>query len=166
MKRTVILFVLSIIFSCQSVKKNNLFLEKKISVSQLKADVDFAYSKLQRFHPNLYWYITKEELDYKFDSLKNSLSKPLTPNEFYFQLSPVIASVNEGHLRLRAIPRQYTKAEQKAFKTKKPLFALLDYRILDDKMFVVENKEDVGQIKKGTEIIKINNENVSDLIKK
>jgi hypothetical protein len=70
MKRTVILFVLSIIFSCQSVKKNNLFLEKKISVAQLKADVDFAYSKLQRFHPNLYWYITKEELDYKFDSLK------------------------------------------------------------------------------------------------
>jgi hypothetical protein len=56
--------------------------------------------------------------------------------------------VNEGHLRLRAIPRQYTKAEQKAFKTKKPLFALLDYRILDDKMFVVENKENVGQIKR------------------
>ena len=98
--------------------------------------------------------------------MKASFTKPLTPNEFYFQFSPVIASINEGHLRLKAIPRKYTKAEQKAFKTKRPLFALMDYQVVGDKMFVKENRENVKNIKVGTEILKINDENVSDLIRK
>ncbi|WP_312766073.1 S41 family peptidase [Epilithonimonas sp.] len=143
-----------------------MLLEKKIPVTQLRKDVDFTYDKLKRFHPELYWYISKDDLDRKFDSLKVSLTKPLTPNEFYFQFSPVIANINEGHLRLKAIPRKYTKAEQRAFRMKKPLFALMDYQIVDDKMFVKENRENVENIKVGTEILKINNEDVSDLINK
>ncbi|WP_120214169.1 S41 family peptidase [Epilithonimonas arachidiradicis] len=165
MRTTIILFVFGVLFSCQSVKKTNLFLEKKISAAQLREDVDFTYNKLKRFHPNLYWYITKEELDYKFDSLKASL-KPSTPNEFYFHLAPIVASINEGHLRLRAIPRQYSKEELAVLKTKKPLFSLMEYKVVDDKLFVIENKENLGNIKKGTEILKINDENVSELVRK
>lgn len=166
MRKAQYLFLFIILMSCQSVKKNNLLLEKKIPVEQLREDVDFAYDKLKRFHPELYWYISKSNLDHKFDSIKTSFTKPLTPNEFYFQFSPVIASINEGHLKLKAIPRKYTKAEEKAFKSKRPLFALMDYQVVDDKIFVKENKENVENIKVGTEILKINNENVSDLIKK
>jgi len=160
------LFLIIIIFSCQSVRKNNLLLEKKIPVEQLRKDVDFAYAKLKRFHPELYWYISKEDLDYKFDSLKTSLKEPLTPNELYFQLSPVIASINEGHLRLRALSRRYTKAEQKVFKNKRPLFSLMGYQVIDDRLFIKENKENIKDIKVGTEILKINGEDVSTLVKK
>ncbi len=166
MRKVQYLFLFIVIMSCQSVRKNNLFLEKKIPVAQLKKDVDFTYDKLKRFHPELYWYISKADLDHKFDSLKTTITKPLTPNEFFFQFSPVIASINEGHLRLKAIPRKYTKAEQKAFRTKRPLFGLMDYQVVGNKMFVKENKEDVKNIKVGTEILKINDENVSDLISK
>lgn len=155
-----------ILFSCQSVKKNNLFLEKEIPAAELKNDVDYTYQKLQKFHPNLYWYITKEELDHKFDSLKTTIHQPLTPNQFYFKLAPIVASINEGHLRLRSVAKRYSKAEQKELKTKKPLFALMDYKIIDDRIFIKENKENVADIKAGTEILKINDENVSDLIKK
>src|SRR6218665_2553851 len=160
------LFLCILVFSCQSVKKNNLLLEKKIPAAQLRKDIDFAYGKLKRFHPELYWYISKENLDHKFDSLKTSIDQPMTPNEFYFQFSPIIASINEGHLRLKALHRRYTKAEQKDFKNKRPLFALMDYQVLDDRLFVKENKENIKDIKPGTEILKINGENVSDLIKK
>ncbi|REC70532.1 S41 family peptidase [Epilithonimonas hispanica] len=166
MRKLVSFFMIIFLFSCQSVKKNNLFLEKKISVEDLKKDVDFTYQKLQRFHPNLYWYITKEQLDHKFDSLKTSIIQPLTPNEFFFKLAPVVASVNEGHLRLRSLPKRYSKAEQKVLKTKKPLFAMMEYKVLGNQLFVKENKQNIGRIKVGTEIIKINDENVSDLIKK
>ncbi len=166
MKSSISLLILIIIFSCQSVRKNNLFLEKKIPVAELRNDIDYTYHKLQRFHPNLYWYISKEDLDHKFDSLKTNINQPLTPNQFFFKLAPVIASVNEGHLRLRSVGKRYSKAEQKLFKTKKPLFALLDYKIIDDRIFVKENRENVAQIKAGTEILKINDENVSDLVKK
>jgi len=166
MKKSISLLILIIIFSCQSVKKNNLFLDKKIPAAELRKDIDFTYQKLQRFHPNLYWYISKEELDYKFDSLKTNINEPLTPNQFFFKLAPVIASINEGHLRLRSVGKKYSKAEQKEFKSKKPLFALMDYKIIDDRIFVKENRENVAQIKAGTEILKINGENVSDLVKK
>ena len=152
--------------SCQSVRKNNLLLEKRIPVSELKKDIDFTYNKLKKFHPELYWYISKEDLDYKFDSLKTSLKEPITPNEFYFQLSPVIASINEGHLRLRALSRRYTKTEQKAFKNKRPLFSLMDYQVVDDRLFIKENKENIKDLKVGTEILKINGEDVSTLVKK
>ena len=166
MKNVFTLFVLSILFSCQSVKKNNAFLDQKIPVDELRYDVDYAYQKLQKFHPNLYWYISKEELDHKFDSLKTTVSQPMTPNQFFFRLAPVIASINEGHLRLRSVPKRYSKSEQKEFKKKKPLFALMDYKIIDDRIFIKENKENLGDIKAGTEILKINDENVSDLVRK
>jgi len=163
MRFVLICLSLLIVSSCSSARKNNLFLEKKIQSSELKKDVDFAYKKLQRFHPHLYWYISKPQLDQKFDSLKQSITEPLTPNQFYFRLSPVIASINEGHLRLRALPRQYSKSEQKELKTKKPLFAMMEYKIIDNRMFVTQNKQNVGNIKPGTEILKINSENVSNL---
>ena len=89
MKKLFTVLILIIVYSCQSVKKNNLFLEKKIPVEELKKDVDFTYQKLQRFHPNLYWYISKENLDHKFDSLKTAIQKPLTPNDFFFKLKNI-----------------------------------------------------------------------------
>ncbi len=166
MKNGFTLFILLILFSCHSVRRNNAFLDKKIPPSQLRKDIDFTNRKLQRFHPNLYWYISKEQLDYKFDSLKTAISEPLTPNQFFFRLAPVIASINEGHLRLRSVPKRYSKSEEKEFKKKKPLFALMDYKIIDDRIFVKENKENLANIKAGTEILKINEENVSDLVRK
>lgn len=166
MKTLVLLFASMILFSCQSARKSNRFLEKPIPAVDLRKDVDFTYLKLQRFHPNLYWYISKQDLDHKFDSLKKSIVQPLTPNQFYFRLAPVVASINEGHLRLRPLPKRYSKAEQKLLKTKKPLFAMMDYKVIGDKLFVKENKQNVGDIKPGTEIIKINDDNVADLINK
>ncbi|HAP96396.1 MAG TPA: peptidase S41, partial [Chryseobacterium sp.] len=163
MKSVLFFFLLWFVFSCNSVRQNNLFLQKKIPASELREDVDFTYKKLKRFHPNLYWYISKPQLDKKFDSLKQIITEPLTPNQFYLKLSPVIASIKEGHLRLRTFPRQYSKSEQKELKTKKPLFAMMDYKIIDNRMFVTDNKQNFGNIKPGTEILTINNENISDL---
>ena len=110
MKSVLFFFLLLFVFSCNSVRQNNLFLQKKIPASELREDVDFTYKKLKRFHPNLYWYISKPQLDKKFDSLKKIITEPLTPNQFYLKLSPVIASIKEGHLRLRTFPRQYSKS--------------------------------------------------------
>ena len=86
--------------SCVSVKKHNAKHEILIAPEKLKQDVDFSYKKLQKLHPNLYWYISKKSLDYKFDSLKATINRPLKPNEFYRKLAPVISQIKEGHLRL------------------------------------------------------------------
>ena len=113
-----LLFILSL-NSCISVKKYNERLEKPISSEKLKQDIDYAYLKLQKLHPTLYTYILKEKLDYKFDSLKNTIHQPLKPLEFYFKLAPVVAEVRQGHLRLVPPEKKLTKKEIKKLKEQK-----------------------------------------------
>src|SRR5665647_1798558 len=82
---------------CVSVDKFNAQIDKPRSAHDLKQDVDYIQHKLKKLHPDLYHYISKKDLDYKFDSLRSSITTPLTSNDFYFRLSPVIASIRQGH---------------------------------------------------------------------
>lgn len=141
--------------SCVSVKKYNERLVTPISPEKLKEDVDFTYKKLQELHPNLYWYISKDSLDYKFDSLKTSLKKPLNPQEFSLELQSVIAKVKEGHLQLSIPAKKLTKKESQKLKNQKGLFSRMNYVISDDKIYVKDNAENFENIKVGTEIQKI-----------
>jgi hypothetical protein len=63
----------------------------------MKQDVDYTY-KTTAITSNLYAYIDKPSLDYKFDSLKTTITSPLKPLVFYKKLSPLVAAVRQGHL--------------------------------------------------------------------
>lgn len=152
--------------SCASIKRHNEQRASCIPPEQLKEDVDFAYSKLQQMHPQLYWYIPKKELDHKFDSLKQTINEPLTPLQFYFKLQPVVAGIREGHLSLRIPRRKFTKKEVKKLDQKKGLFSRFEYYISGDRMFITENRDSIENIQPGTEILSINHIPVSDYIKK
>jgi hypothetical protein len=128
--------------------------------------VDFAYQKLQEMHPKLNWYISKKELDFKFDSLKKTINRPRTPVQFYFKLQPVIAKIREGHLALRIPAKKFNRKEIKVLKNKKGLFGRFEYFVEDNHLYIVENKDSVENIKPGTEIISINEIPVSDYLKK
>jgi C-terminal processing protease CtpA/Prc len=117
-------------------------------------------------HPQLYWYISKQELDYKIDSLKQTISQPLTPLQFYFKLQPVIADIREGHLSLRIPRRKFTKKEVKALDHKKAMFSRFEYYIEGDHLYIIENKDSIQNIKPGTEVLAINTVPVSEYIKK
>ncbi|OCK51046.1 peptidase S41 [Chryseobacterium sp. CBo1] len=163
-----ILFIILIlsVFSCTSVTKYN---EQRLSLippEKLREDVDFTYLKLQEMHPKLNWYISKEELDFKFDSLKTTITKPLTPTQFYFKLQPVIAKIREGHLSLRIPAKRFSKKEIRALKNKKGLFGRFEYHVKGDHLYFIENKDSIQNIKPGTELLSINNVPVSDYLKK
>lgn len=158
MKKILSLSLISLLFlQCNSVKEHNAHLNDLISEKELKDDVDFTYEKLQRFQPKLYWYISKNELDYKFDSLKSTITKPMTSFEFYKKLSPVVASVRQGHLIVSPSVKILSKAEQKAFKDKgiNP-FSQFEFEIIDGKMYVIKNKSSNKNIKTGAEVVAIN----------
>ncbi len=152
--------------SCASIKRHNEQRASCIPPEQLKEDVDFAYSKLQQMHPQLYWYIPKQELDHKFDSLKQTLNEPLTPLQFYFKLQPVVAGIREGHLSLRIPRKKFTKKEIKKLDQKKGLFSRFEYYISGDQMYITENRDAIENIQPGTEILSIDHIPVSDYIKK
>lgn len=161
----IILFVL-ILSSCSSVRKHNEQRSSCIPPEELKEDVDYAYAKIKEMHPKLYWYIPKKQLDYKFDSLKQTIDQPLTPLEFYFKLQPVIASIKEGHLSLRIPIKKFTKKELKSLENKKGMFSRFEYYVTGEHLYIIENKDSIENIKPGTEILKINDVPVPVYLKK
>lgn len=159
------LFILLFFVQCNSVKKYNAQLNTLIPVDQLKSDVDFTYKKLQNLHPNLYWYINKSALDFKFDSIKSTITQPITPLAFYKKLSPVVAAVRQGHTYLYAASKRMTKKETKAL-VKKGIgpFSQFDFDFFDNKLYVVNNKSYDKKIQVGSEVIAVNGTKPLDLI--
>ncbi|MDO5656654.1 MAG: S41 family peptidase [Flavobacteriaceae bacterium] len=152
--------------SCQSVEKYNAHLEKEIPAELLKKDVDFTFEKLKKFHPKLDWYIQEDSLAYKFDSLKNTLESPLTPREFFTKIAPVVSEVRQGHLRVGAPMKRFTRKEIINLKNQKGLFGRMEYALYDDKLFVIENREGFAGIEPGTEILSIDGENTSKILER
>ncbi|MGA9212774.1 S41 family peptidase, partial [Kaistella sp.] len=114
----------------------------------------------------LYWYISKKNLNYQFDSLKTTIQKPLKPNEFYEKLAPVIAKIKEGHLRLYSYDKRLTKKEIKDLKNQKGLLNRYNFVIDNDRIFVKDNASKIPNMNVGTEILKIKDVPVSDLLEK
>lgn len=167
--KKIILFGFTLMFfvQCASIKKHNKHLNDLITEEKLKSDVDFTYRKLQELHPNLYWYISKEVLDYKFDSLKATLTKPMTPFNFYKRLSPVVAAVRQGHLFVYPPTKLLSKKETKALiKKGTGPFSQFDFELFNGKLYVVKNKSYDKTIKTGTEVIAVNGIKPTDLIQK
>lgn len=143
--------------ACSSVKDFNYTItEKKHSVEALKQDVDLSYQILKEGHPGLYWYISKKQLDGKFDSLKKAINEPLTTAQFYQKLSPVIAAIRCGHTSLRypSVAKK-DKKEQEAIKNKIYPLQQFTYAVVDEKLIIINNKSKDKTIKTGTEILEI-----------
>ncbi len=167
MKRFFLLIALAfLLIQCSGIKSNNKHVTTLQSADKLKKDVDFAHKKLQRLHPNLYWYISKKDLDYKFDSLKTTITKPMTSYEFYKKISPVIASVRQGHMNVVPVVKMFTKEENKIIASKGVgPFSQFEFDLYNDKMYVTKNKSYDKSIKPGTEVVAINNVEPSVLLR-
>lgn len=165
--RKIVLFVFTAAFfvQCGSATKYNKHLNDLVAEGKLRSDVDYTYRKLQEFHPNLYWYISKEALDYKFDSLKLTLTKPMTRSNFYKKLSPVVAAVRQGHTLVYAPTKLLTKRATKALiKKGTGPFSQFDFELFNEKLYVVKNKSYNKTIQPGTEVVTVNGTKPIDLI--
>lgn len=152
------LLLLSGFVSCTSTKKLNYTVsEKKHEPEKLIKDVDFTYQLLKDGHPGVYWYANKAQLDYKFDSLKRTITSPLTTKEFYKKLSPVVAFVKCGHTKMILVTKKLNKKQQDSIKKlgTKPLNQL-SYKVANNKLYVASFNSSVKNMKKGNEILAIN----------
>lgn len=153
--------------SCASVDKYNAQINTPKSVRDLKSDIDYIQHKIQKRHPDLYHYISKKDLDYKFDSLRSSITIPLTSNEFYFRLSPVIASIKQGHTQINPLTKKLKSDEKKKVSTKgtTPL-SLFDFELFDNKLYITKNYSKDSSICAGTEVLAVNGEKPAYLLNK
>lgn len=165
MKSIYIIFVLLVFLaSCTSVKNYNEQITRLHPVSDLQADVDAIYFQLQKHHPRLYQYTSKETFDFKIDSLKASIQTPLTSRDFYKKLAPVVAHVRQGHISVGSVSKRYTKKERKQLLKTKFEFYDLEFEYLNNKLWVSKAiSEDSTLI--GSEVVKIEDDSISNLVK-
>ncbi len=155
--------LLLMLASCTSVKTYNEQIISLHSVEDLQNDVDKIYNQLKRHHPKLYQYTPKEVLDYKFDSLKTSIKAPINSRAFYKKLAPVVTHVRQGHVSVSSVGKRFTRKEIKQLKKKKFEFYDLDFEYLENKLWV-KNTRGKDSTLVGSEVLKIENEDVSKLI--
>ncbi|UUV21114.1 S41 family peptidase [Paenimyroides aestuarii] len=143
--------------ACASHDKQNSHYYSKLTPHQLKKDVKYVQKQLTNMHPDLYWYISKEALNSKFDSLKNTLKEPLTPNEFFLKISPIVASVRQGHMSMSMVQLTSADSVKKKYKNSLNPIDNFEYEYLNNKLFVKRNKlKNDTLIQKGTQVLSIN----------
>lgn len=154
-KISFVLLSLSLI-GCASGKKNNLRMHTELTVNEMHDDVNFVERKLFNMHPDVDLYITKEALHKKFDSLNNTITEPLKPNDFYLKIAPVIASVRQGHMSLNLLSEQLEKTNKKKYIGSKSPLSQFDFLWNDGNLYVLKNNSENKEIKEGAVIIDIN----------
>lgn len=153
--------------NCSSYQKHNTLIETSLSVKEQLKDIDYLERKLNNIQPNLDAYISKEDLQNKFDSVRKTITIPLKPNEFYFKISPLLASIKQGHNNVSPLYKEYSKKENKKMKKSgtSPI-SQFDYKWIDEKLYVIKNKSKDSLIKIGTEVLSIENISPNDLLNK
>lgn len=165
MRKTILyLSFLLMLASCKSVKTYNAQITRLHPVTDLRKDIDKLYNQLQKHHPRLYQYTSKEVMNFKFDSLKKSIVEPMDSRAFYKKLAPVVSSVRQGHISVGSANKRYTKKESKQLKKQKFEFYDLDFDYLQNKLWLKGIKGKDSSIM-GSEIIKIEGDSISNLIK-
>lgn len=148
---------LLLISSCVSVEKYNTRIDEKIPADKLKKDVDFAYKKLKRYHPKLDLYLAQNELEFKFDSLKKTITKPLKPNDFYVKFFPIFESLEHGHTTVYPLFKRLKKKQLKHYKDSKSAFNDYSFFWKNDSVFLVNDNHKTNPINSGSALLFIDN---------
>jgi hypothetical protein len=102
------LFLVSLIACSCSVSRSVGVANRKYSPSQLEKDYSIFQNVLEESHPGLYWYNSKDSMDYYFDWGRRQINDSLSEPQFKKVLSYVLAKMYCGHTTARS-SKKYSK---------------------------------------------------------
>jgi hypothetical protein len=156
-----LLFVSAIILSGCAPGKASISVSKKYSPAELKKDYAVFQNILEESHPGLYWYSSRDSMDYFFKRGYEQLKDSMTEAQFRQTLSYVIARIHCGHTAVRPSARKRVG----------PLDSLganvfpLSLKIWDDTVVVAANlNRNDSVLKRGTVITGINGRPVIEIV--
>jgi len=152
-----VLFLLFFFASCASLEKYNAQVDTLKSSKELKKDIVYIQRKLVKLHPDLNHYITQSDLNFKFDSLRTTITDSMSSNEFFFKLSPVIAAIKQGHTQTYPLRKKFNSKDTKKLNAKgfSPLVRF-EYELFNNELYIVKNNSNDSTIKPGTKILSVN----------
>ncbi|MEQ8241262.1 MAG: S41 family peptidase [Cyclobacteriaceae bacterium] len=133
----------------------------KLTVAQLQQDVDVIKNAVIKTHPGLYRYNDSITIQNSIDELEKSIQNPLTYGEFFLSLSKFIATIQCDHTYASYWNQQLLMNNVLHRQREKVPFT---FRWINGKMIVKEDVTDTQKLALGTEILTINNVNVSDIL--
>jgi hypothetical protein len=89
------------LISCRTSEKG-FRPDRKYAPEDLKKDYGIFRHILEAWHPSLYWYTSRDSMNYFFDKGYSAITDSMTEPQFRTVLSHVIAQVNCGHTSVRA----------------------------------------------------------------
>ena len=153
MKTPSLLFFMLLLLSGCGVSKSSFFPNQKYSLSQVQKDYAVYQSILEEHHPSLYWYTSKDSMDFYFNRGRQQLKDSMTEPEFRKVLYYVTAKINCGHTTVRP-SKSWSKYSDTVRLGK--MFPL-SMKVWDESMVVTANLNRRDSIlKRGTVITKIN----------
>ena len=165
MRNISFIFALALLLSsCGAVEKYNQQISKLHSPEELHEDINNTYKLLQNRHPDLYWYISKDSLDRNFSDLKKSITEPISSQDFYIKLAPVIASIRQGHTNVYPPSLRQTKEDKKANGKRHNPFRQLNFQAVKNDIYIANNYGKDSTILVGSKLLRIENKPIDSLI--
>ncbi|MBL0883446.1 MAG: hypothetical protein IBJ16_08920 [Chitinophagaceae bacterium] len=158
--RTFILGILVLIVSASAAAQNFNPPLPKMAAADLQEDVRTLKKVLEANHPSLYWYTSKDSIDYYFETTIAGITDSLNEVEYKNRLSKLIATIRCGHTTVR-----FSKAYGKiANRYRFPQFPLA-LKAWDDSLVVLGSayKND-SVFKRGTIITSINSRSPVEIL--
>jgi len=121
----------------------------------IKADIDTLISKMKDIHPTFLSYYQGNNIQSKIDSIKKTISYPMSSLDLFRIMQPIISI--DGHTTLTYTGEVYPKIENPFFP-----FKVIIY---NDILYVKENLSDNASIAKGSVIKTINGIPANTIIK-
>ena len=94
--------ILFVLFACSCAVSKKYDPARKYSPAQLQEDYTLFRNILEESHPSLYWYSSKDSIDYYFDQGALQLKDSLPEYKFRNVLSYVVSKFRCGHTSVRA----------------------------------------------------------------
>jgi hypothetical protein len=125
----------------------------QLSPEQMKKDILTLRKGLEKNHPGLYWYTSKEQFDSIWTHLNTRIDKSMTDEEFFRLLLPVVANVKCSHTFF------YPSKEIMSHGTRFPL----SINFVQEKGYILGDSGE-NNIPNGSELVAINGKSLDAIV--
>jgi len=125
--------VITCLIGC-SASRQTFDPQHKYTKKQLQQDYRVFRGVLEESHPSLYWFTSRDSMDYFFDDGFRHITDSMTETQFRNVLSYVISKVHCGHTAVK-----YSKQYGKYLDTAKIKMFPLSFKVWSDSMAVTAN---------------------------
>ncbi|MBS1744033.1 MAG: peptidase S41 [Bacteroidetes bacterium] len=155
-----IIAIIFLLCSC-SAGRNTYSPSKKFDQQHLQEDYSLLRKILEQKHPSLYWYSSKDSMDYFFSYYYAAIKDSMTEQQFAWQiLAPLVDKIKCGHTSVSMSKAYANWVAGKTF----PSFPLY-MKVWNDTMLTMINlNKNDSIIKKGTIITAINGKPAHSII--